>query len=254
MRVGAGRATVRPMETRIDEIGEGIYRLSTYVPEVAPPAGFTFNQFLIDADEPLLFHTGGRQLFPLVSAAVAQVVPLDRLRGISFGPVESDETGARNQFLAAAPNAEVVFNPLGCMVQLQDLADRAPCPLGDGEVLDLGGKRVRLLHTPHVPHAWEAQVLWEETTGTLLCGDLFTSIGDRGPLVGDDDLVEPAMEAEAIFRASALAPDTTVTLARLADLNPTTLGLMHGPSFTGDGAKQLTALAQAYDERYLARA
>lgn len=254
MRAEPARGTVARMETRIDEITDGIYRLSTHIPDIAPPAGFTFNQFVIDGDEPLLFHTGGRGLFPLVSAAVARVVPLDRLRWISFGHVESDENGAMNQFLAAAPNAEVVFNPLGCLVQLDDLADRPPRPLADGEVLDLGGKRVRLLHTPHVPHAWEAQVLWEETTSTLLCGDLFTAIDDRGPVVTDDDLVEPAMEAEAIFRASTLAPDTTLTIGRLADLDPATLGLMHGPSYRGDGAKQLLELAQAYDDRYLARA
>jgi flavorubredoxin len=251
MRVGAGRATVAPMETRTDEIADGIYRLSTFVPEVGP-TGFTFNQFVIDADEPLLFHTGGRQFFPLVSAAVDAVVGLDRLRWISFGHVESDENGAMNQFLAAAPQSQVVFNPLGCDVSLNDLADRPPRALAPDEVLDLGGKRVRLIHTPHVPHGWEAQVLFEETTATLFCGDLFTAIGPSEATT-TDDLVEPAMEAEAIFRASALAPDTVLTLGRLADLEPSTLALMHGPSFKGDGAKQLLGLAQAYDERYLAR-
>ncbi len=239
------------METRIDPIADDIYRLSTYVPEVGP-TGLTFNQFLIDADEPLLFHTGGRGLFPLVSAAVSKVVPLDRLRWISFGHVESDECGSMNQFLAAAPSAQIAFNVMGCLVSLNDLADRPPRMLEDGEVMDLGGKRVRLVTTPHVPHGWEAQVLFEETTSTLLCGDLFTHLGDVAPIT-TEDIVAPAMEAEALFRSSALAPDTAVTLSRLADLQPTTLALMHGSTYRGDGGKALLALADAYDERYLAR-
>lgn len=240
------------METNIDEIADGIYRLSTWVPDVAPPAGFTFNQFLIAADQPLLFHTGPRAMFPLVSEAVSRIVPVDQLRWITFGHVESDECGGMNHFLAAAPQAEVAHGVIGCMVSLNDLADRPPRPLADGEVIDLGGKRVRHIDTPHVPHAWEARLLYEETTGTLLCGDLFTHVGN-GPALTSDDIVEPAMDAEAIFRSSSLAPDTTVTLARLADLQPSTLALMHGSSFNGNGETALLDLAAAYDERYLAR-
>lgn len=252
MPSGPSMRMMHRMETNIDEIADGIYRLSTWVPEVAPPAGFTFNQFLIDADEPLLFHTGLRAMFPLVSDAVSRIVALERLRWIAFGHVEADECGAMNEFLAAAPKAEVAHGALGCMVSLNDMADRAPRPLADGEVIDLGGKRVRHLDTPHVPHAWEARVLYEETTGTLLCGDLFTHLGAT-PALTEDDIVEPAMEAEAIFRSTCLAPDMTVVLGRLADLQPTTLALMHGASFTGDGGRALSDLASAYDERYLAR-
>ena len=237
------------METKVDQIADGIYRLSTWVPEVAPPAGFTFNQFLIDAEEPLLFHTGPRGMFGLISGAVARVLPIDRLRWITFGHVESDECGSMNQWLAAAPRAEVAHGLIGCLVSLNDLADRAPRALADDEVLDLGGKRVRHIDTPHVPHAWEARVLYEETTETLLCGDLFTHLGD-GPPLTSSDIVGPAMEAEAIFRASCLAPDTTRTMRRLGDLAPRTLALMHGSSFTGDGAKALYDLATAYDEQY----
>src|SRR6185312_9365531 len=187
---GSGAADVRPvftlkrkdvmMETRISEIADGIYRLSTFVPEIAPPAGFTFNQFLIDADQPLLFHCGPRAMFASISAAVAQVLPPEQMRWIAFGHVESDECGAMNAWLAAAPQAVVAHGAIGCMVSLNDLADRPPRALADGEVIDLGGKRVRHIDTPHVPHAWEARVLYEETTGTLLCGDLFTHIGN-GP-------------------------------------------------------------------------
>ena len=239
------------MGTSIEEISDGIYRISTWVEQIAPPAGFTFNQFLVDAEQPLLFHTGPRHLFPAVSEAVATVVPLERMRWITFGHLESDENGSMNEWLAAAPQAEVAHGMIGCMVQLNDLADRPPRVLADDEVLDLGGKRIRHLDTPHVPHAWEAQVLYEETTKTLLCGDLFTHVGN-GPPLTSDDIVEPAMEGEAMFRSSSLAPDTAVVLERLATLEPATLALMHGSSYSGDGGAALRALAKGYDERYLA--
>jgi flavorubredoxin len=241
------------METKLDEIADGIYRLSTYVAAVAPPAGFTFNQFLVLADEPLLFHTGPRGMFPLVADAVARVVPVDRLRWITFGHVEADECGSMNQWLAAAPAAEVAHGGVGCMVSLDDLCDRPPRPMADGEVLDLGGKRVRHIDTPHVPHGWEARVLYEETTNTLLCGDLFTHLGD-GPAVTTDDIVEPAMVAERIFRATSLAPGTADVMRRLGDLAPTTLALMHGSSYRGDGGKALYDLATAYETQFMAGA
>ncbi len=237
------------METRLSEIADGIYRLSTFVPEIAPPAGFTFNQFLIDAEEPLLFHCGPRAMFPSVSAAVAQVLPPEQLRWITFGHVESDECGSMNAWLAAAPHAQVAHGAIGCMVSLDDLADRPPRPLADGEVMDLGGKRVRHIDTPHVPHGWEARVLYEETTGTLLCGDLFTHIGN-GPAVTSADIVGPAAAAEDAFRATCLTPTTAPTILRLAALAPRTLALMHGSSFVGDGAGALAALADDYARRH----
>jgi flavorubredoxin len=238
------------METQVDEIAPGIYRLSTWVAEIAPPAGFTFNQFLVAAEEPLLFHTGPRAMFPLVSEAVGRVLPVDSLCWITFGHVESDECGSMNQWLAAAPQAQVAHGMVGCMVSLNDLADRPPRALADGEVLDLGGKRVRHIDTPHVPHGWEARVLFEETTDTLLCGDLFTHFGN-GAAVVSDDVVEPAMEAEAIFRASSMAPDTAVVMRKLGELAPTTLALMHGSTYDGDGKAALFALADAYERQYL---
>jgi flavorubredoxin len=239
------------METRVDEIADGIYRLSTLVPEIAAPAGFTFNQFVVKADEPLLFHCGPRQMFPLVSEAAASVVPLDQLRWITFGHVESDECGSMNDWLAAAPRAEVAHGMIGCMVSLNDMADRPPRALADGEVMDLGGKRVRHLDTPHVPHAWEARVLYEESTNTLLCGDLGTQVGDGAP-VTEDDVVGPAMETEEMFLASCLTPTTAPTIRKLAELQPTTLAIMHGSSFSGDGRATLNALADAYAERHAA--
>lgn len=233
------------MQTRTHEIAAGIYRLSTCVPDAAP-GGFTFNQFLVDADEPLLFHTGPRRMFPLVSQAVARIVPLAKLRWITFGHVESDECGAMNEFLAAAPHAEVAHGAIGCMVSLDDLCDRAPRKLADGEVLDLGGKRVRHIDTPHVPHNWEARVLYEEKTGTLFCGDLFTHAGD-GPALTEADIVEPALAAEAMFHFSALSPATAPTIRRLAALDPQMLALMHGSSTRTRCREALTSLAEAYE-------
>ncbi len=239
------------METKLDEIADGIYRLSTFVPEVVPPAGFTFNQFLIAADEPLLFHTGPRGMFPLVAEAVARVVPVESLRWITFGHVESDECGSMNMWLAAAPRSEVAHGALGCDVSLNDMCDRPPRPMADGEVIDLGGRRVRHIDTPHVPHGWEARVLFEETTGTLLCGDLLSQLGGRDVPLTTDDLVEPAMAAEGMFRASSMAPDTAEVMRRLGDLSPTTLAVMHGASYSGDGGKALYDLASACEQQYL---
>ncbi len=232
------------METKINEIADGIYRLSTYIPEVTP-AGFTFNQFLVKGEAPLLFHCGMRGLFPLVSAAVAKLIPLDSLRWISFGHVEADECGAMNQWLAAAPRAQVAHGRTACFVSLNDLADRAPRMLDDGEVLDLGGKRVRYIDTPHVPHCWEAGVVYEETTGTLLCGDLLTHVGDVAALT-DKDIIGPAMAAEDIFHGTSIGPATAPTIRKLAALKPKTLGVMHGASFNGDCTGALNGLADYY--------
>jgi flavorubredoxin len=235
------------METRTDEIAERIFRLSTFVPDIGP-TGFTFNQFLIDDDEPLLFHTGPRAMFPLVSEAVAHITRLDRLRYITFGHLEADECGAMNLFLAAAPGAQIAHGVMGCMVSLNDLANRPPVPLADGEVLELGTHRVRHIDTPHVPHGWEARVLFEESTGTLLCGDLLTQLGDP-PALTTDDLLPGAAAAEDLFRASSLTPASGPTVRALADLAPSTLAVMHGSSFSGDGAGALRALADDYDRR-----
>ncbi|MFN7951361.1 MAG: MBL fold metallo-hydrolase [bacterium] len=233
------------MKTSTHEIADRIYRISTVVPEAAP-GGFTFNQFLVDADQPLLFHTGPRRMFPLVSEAVGRIVPLERLRWITFGHVESDECGAMNLFLAAAPRAEVAHGAIGCMTSLEDLCDRPPRKLDDGEVLDLGGKRVRHLDTPHVPHNWEARVLFEETTKTLFCGDLFTHLGD-GPALTEGDIVGPALAAEDVFHATSLTAATGPTIRRLAALEPRTLAIMHGSSTQTRCAESLASLADAYD-------
>lgn len=233
--------------TDVTEIADRIYRISTFVPDIGP-AGFTFNQFLVDAEEPLLYHTGMRQLFPLVSAAVGRVMPVSRLRWIAFAHLEADECGAVNEFLAAAPGAQVAHGALGCMVSLDDLVDRAPRPLGPDEVLDLGGRRVRNLDTPHVPHGWDAHSIIEETTNTMFCGDLLSQVG-QGPAVTGDDLLEAAALAEDMFQATCLTPQTGRSIRVLAELAPDRLAVMHGSSFEGDGRAALHALADEYDRR-----
>jgi len=239
------------METRIAEIAPRLYRLSTFIPDVAPPAGFTFCQFLLDADEPLLFHTGARGLFPLVSAAVKTIMPLEKLRWIGFSHLESDEAGSMNLWLSAAPRASLVHGQIASMVSLNDLADRAPRILADGETLDLGGAKMRYLDTPHVPHGWDAGLMFEETHSTLLCSDLFSHIGDTAPIT-DGDIVGPAGQAETMFQATPLTPAIKPTLARLAALKPKTLAVMHGASFNGDCVAALNALGGFYAERLAA--
>ncbi len=235
------------METNVDEIADRIYRISTFVPNIGP-TGFTFNQFLIDAEEPTIFHTGPRGLYPSVSAAIASLIPLDRLRWITFGHLESDECGAMNLFLDAAPNAQVAHTAVGCMVSIDDLADRAPVPMTPDGSLDLGGRSIRSLDTPHVPHGWDAHVLFEETTQTLFCGDLLTQVGP-GPAVTGSDIVGAAIEAEDMFGSTCLTPQTPRTIRDLADLNPTTLAIMHGSSYNGETAATLLALADEYERR-----
>jgi flavorubredoxin len=237
------------MQTKIDEIADGVYRLSTFMPQIAEPAGFAFNSFLIKGEQPLLFHSGLRKMFPLNHEAVARLIPVEKLRWIAFGHYEADECGAMNEWMTVAPNAEVAHGATGCLVSLNDMADRAPRILADNEVIDLGdGKRVRYIDTPHTPHGWDAGVMFEESTGTLLCGDLFTQLGN-GPALTDKDVVGPAIAGENLFQYSALNPGMGGTIRGLAKLAPRTLALMHGPSFRGDGAAALNALADDYDRR-----
>ncbi len=232
------------LETRVDEIAPEIYRLSTWIPGITEH-GFTFNQFLLTGDEPFLFHTGHRFLFPQVSAAVEQILPLTQLRWISFGHLEADECGAVNQFLAVAPDAEVIHGQLAVMLSLTDMCDRPPVTAPTETAHDIGGHRLRFIATPHVPHNWESGLWFDETTSTLLAGDLFTHIG-QCPDLTESDCVAPALEAEALFHATGLTTNLVPTLNRLAELNPTTLALMHGASFRGDGAGQLRALSAGY--------
>ena len=228
----------------LDEIAPDIFRMSTWVPDITEQ-GFTFNQFLLTGDEPFLFHCGHRRLFPHVSEAINRVVPLEKLRWISFGHVEADECGAVNLLLDAAPNAEVIHGALACMVSLTDLCDRPPVVAPEDGVHDIGGHRLRFIPTPHVPHNWEAGLWFDETTSTLLAGDLLTHTG-QCPALTESDCVAPALDAEEVFHATGLTTNLGPTLEQLAQLTPTTLAIMHGSSFSGDGAAQLRALADGY--------
>ena len=235
------------MTTQIDEIAPQIFRLAEFVPAANPPSGLTFCEFLIMGDEPLLFHCGHRSRFAGIAAAVAKLMPLERLRWIGYSHAEADESGAVNEWLAAAPQATAFHGSLGCNIWLRDFALRPPRALKDGEALDLGGKTVRYLATPHLPHGWDAGLLYEETTGTLFPSDLFAQPG-AAPALGNGDILGPALAMEAAARAIPVTPTTGTMLRRLAGLAPRRLALMHGPTYTGDGAAALTALAEHFDE------
>jgi flavorubredoxin len=235
------------MKTEVVEIADKIYRLSTFVSQVGPN-GLTFNQFLIDADEPLLFHYGHRAMFPLISQAVKSVIPLEKLRWTTCSHVEADEAGALNEWLAAAPNAQPAHGQVGINIWLTDMANRAPRALKNDELIDLGGKKVRWLDTPHVPHNWDAGLLFEETTGTLFSSDLFTQSGSC-PVTTASDIVDAAIATEKAVPFMPPTPQAAPTLRRLAALKPTTIALMHGPAYKGDGAAALEALASYYAAR-----
>ncbi|MEY2471413.1 MAG: hypothetical protein QOK28_742 [Actinomycetota bacterium] len=234
------------MTTRTDQIAPGIYRISTYVAD-GPPGGITFNQFVVDGERPMLIHTGMRFMFDDVSRAVDAAVGLARLRFVtSCHASRPDEYGAVNQFLAAAPDAQVVHGHAGCFLCLTDMADRPPRPLADNEVIDLGGKRVRWIDTPHVPGPWEAGVLFEETTATLFVGDLFSRTRECDA-VTRDDIVDASIAHDQMMRGHAITAHTGSTLRRLAELRPARLALMHGPTFEGDSADALNRLADYFD-------
>jgi flavorubredoxin len=232
--------------TRIDEIADGIFRVSVPVPPegIPVPGGFTFNQFLIVDEEPLLFHTGPRAMFPLVHEAVAHVMAPSKLRWVAFSHFENDECGSANQWLAAAPNAQPMCSRVAAMTQA-DAFDRPCLALADGEERSLGRHTVRWFDAPHVPHGWDCGFLGERSTRTLLCGDLFTQPGASGPALTEADILGPSEMMRAGMDYYSLGPATAATLARLAAFEPRTLACMHGSSFSGDGAALLRALGQA---------
>ena len=231
------------MSTRIDEIADGIFRISTGVPIPAIPGGFTFNQILIRDEAPLLFHTGLRSLFEATRAAIERVLPVSSLRYLSYSHFEADECGAMNDFLALAPTAVPLCSRVSALVSMGDVADRPPHALGDGEELDLGRHRIQWLDTPHVPHGWDAGLIWVPTARTLFCGDLFTQPGAEVPPITEGDILGPSEAMLAGMDYYACRDKARATLARLADLRPHTLATMHGSSFRGDGAALLQALS-----------
>jgi len=230
--------------TNVHEISEGIYRINTPI-EIAGAGGFSFNQYLVVDDEPLLFHTGLRKMFALVHEAVASVLPVDRLRHIAFSHVEADECGSLNEWLAAAPQSAPLCGSIAAMVSINDLADRAPRAMADGEVLSLGTHAVRWIDAPHLPHAWECGFLLEERTDTLLCGDLFTQGGAGHPAVTESDILGPSEAFRGAMDYFSHTRDARAMLEKLASNEPTTLACMHGSAWCGDGAKLLRALGDS---------
>jgi flavorubredoxin len=234
--------------TNVHEIAAGIYRINT--PVEIPGAGhFNFNQYLIDDDAPLLFHTGPRRMFPLVREAVGRVIPAARLRYVGFSHFEADECGALNEWLAVAPQAEAVSSRIATMVSTSDVADRPARALADGEVLTLGRHAVRWFDTPHLPHGWDSGLMMETSTRTFLCGDLFTQGGAGETPLTQSDILEPSEAFRARMDYYAHAPDSAKILERLARERPTTLAVMHGSAFRGDGAALLRGLAERLAER-----
>ena len=231
--------------TNVHEISEGIYRINT--PLSVVPGGFSFNQYLIVDDEPLLFHTGLRKLFPVVLEAVRSVMPAEQLRYVAFSHFEQDECGSLNEWLAVAPRAIPVCSKVAAMTSINDLATRPPRALSDGEVLSLGNHEVRWFDTPHLPHAWECGFMMEERTRTLLCGDLFTQPGTGAAALTESDILGPSEALRRGLDYFSHAKNTREMLDRLASTEPTTLACMHGSAWRGDGANLLRALADELD-------
>jgi len=230
--------------TNVHEVADGIYRINT---PLTLPGGqaFSFNQYLVVDDEPLLFHTGPRGLFPLVRDAIAALMPIERLRWVGFSHVESDECGGLNLLLAAAPQAQPLCGQVAAMVSMNDLADRAPRALADGERLSIGRREIEWFDTPHVPHGWECGLMMERTTRTFLCGDLFTQPGHGEIALTEGDILGPSEAFRAPMDYFAHAPQTGAVLQRLAAEQPRTLACMHGSAWHGDGGALLRHLAEA---------
>lgn len=232
--------------TTVDEIAEGIYRIST---PVSVLGGFTFNQYLVVDDEPLLFHTGPRRMFPLVREAISHVLPVEQLRYLGVSHFEADESGALNEFLAVAPRAVPVCSMVGAMVSLGDFADREPRPLAHEEELSLGTRRLRWIDTPHLPHGWDCGYMFDVRTSTLLSGDLFTRGGADHPAITESDILGPSEAFRQPMDYYSHAVNTRQMLEQLAKLNPSTMACMHGSAWRGDGAALLRALATELEKK-----
>ena len=229
--------------TNVHEVADGIYRINTPV-QLEGGAGFSFNQYLVVDEEPLLYHTGLRKMFPLVREAVASVLPIEQLRYIAFSHVEADECGSLTEWLASAPQAVPLCGTVAAMVSVNDLADREPRALADGEAIDLGVHTVRWLDAPHLPHAWECGFLSEEKTRTLLCGDLFTQGGANLPAVTESDILAPSEAFRHAMDYFSHTKNAEALLEKLAATEPVTLACMHGSAWHGDGAKLLRELSE----------
>ena len=230
--------------TQVTEIAPDVYRISTFVPE----GNLQFNQFLVKDDEPLLFHTGMNVLFPIVKEAVASIIDPSTIRWIGFSHFEADECGSLNSWLDIAPNAEPLCSFVGAMVSVNDFSKRPARAMMDGETLETGKNRYKFMHTPQVPHCWEASLLFEETNGTLFSSDLFHQNGDVDALT-DKDIIDSVRNTLVDYQAGPLAnympytKNTDGILQRIADLKPRTIAAMHGSAYIGNGEQAVRDLA-----------
>jgi flavorubredoxin len=234
--------------TNVQEIADGIYRINTPV-DLPGGQAFSFNQYLVLDDQPLLFHTGPRRMFPLVREAVGALMPVERLRYVALSHFEADECGSLDLWLASAPEAVPVCSRIAAMVSISDIVDRAPHALADGEQLPLGRRTMQWYDTPHVPHGWDCGLMMETSTGTFLCGDLFTQPGGGEQALTEGDILGPSEAFRQPMDYFAHAPQTEATLLRLAQLKPTTLACMHGSAWRGQGGTLLRHLAEAVTAR-----
>jgi flavorubredoxin len=228
----------------VTEIAPDVYRICTYIPEI----DLQFNQFLVKDEEPLLFHTGMKSLFPLVREGVATIIDPAKIRWISFSHFEADECGSLNEWLQIAPAAQPVCSTIGALVSVNDFALRPAKAMNDGEVFSTGEHRIRFIQTPHVPHCWDAGLMFEETTGTLLCSDLFHQLGDVEPLT-ESDVIERARHTLVEYQAGPFAnympytKNTDSIMQKLAALKPRTIAPMHGSAYMGDGERAIRDVA-----------
>jgi flavorubredoxin len=227
--------------TCIDEVAAGIYRICTPLDII--PGGFTVNSYLIADDEPLLFHAGYRKLSPITLEAIGKVVPAEKLRWIGGSHFEGDEFGALNDILQAAPGATPFGSEVGVMTSINDFASRPARAFGEGEEFSIGSRKMKWLYTPHVPHGWDCGILFDLSTKTLLCGDLFTQPGAKMPPVTESEILTASEKMREMMDYYAHATNTTATLERLAGLDPSTLACQHGSAYRGDGAALLRELA-----------
>ncbi len=233
--------------TCVDEVAAGIYRICT--PMDVIPGGFTFNSYLVAGDEPLLFHTGWRKLFAYTVEAVGTVMPVETLRWIGGSHFEGDEFGALNDFLAVAPRATPFGAEIGVMTSLNDFASRPARGFGDGEEFSLGGRTMRWLYTPHVPHGWDCGILFDVSNQVLLCGDLFTQPGSNLPAVTESEVLTSSEGMRGMMDYYAHAVNTSAALDRLANLRPSLLACQHGSAYRGDGAALIRELAAAIESK-----
>jgi flavorubredoxin len=231
-------------QASISEIGPDTFRISVAMPPSIVPGGFSFNQYLVRDEQPLLFHTGPKKLFGLVSEQIAKVMPVAKLRYIAFSHYEADECGALPQFLAAAPQARPACSSVAAMVSVRDQVDVEPVALEDGDTLDLGRHRLEWQSTPHLPHGWECGFLFDRTFGTLFCGDLFTQPGTGDTPLVAGDILGPSDAFRRQMDYFSHSDQTPAMIDKLARLQPTLLACMHGSAWSGDGAGLLRQLGR----------